>query len=105
MVGVNSDASVKRLGKGDDRPINPEEDRLAIIRAISGVDFAFIFDEDTPEESIRRLSPVIHVKGGDYTFDQLPEAKEVLSGNGIVAILPTLKGRSTTRIAETIRRK
>ncbi len=96
MVGVNTDASVKTLGKGDDRPINSLEDRLTVLAALRAVDFVVSFDEQTPEALISELKPDIHVKGGDYTEAQLPEAKIVRSYGGEVVILPLLEGRSTT---------
>lgn len=96
VVGVNSDASVRALGKSGDRPIFALEDRLAVLRGLRSVDYAIPFDENTPEALVARLKPDVHVKGGDYTEDQLPEAKIVRSYGGDVVILPLLPGRSTT---------
>ena len=96
VVGVNSDDSVRMLGKGPERPIFALEDRLQVLRGLRAVDFAVPFEEKTPEALIERLKPDVHVKGGDYTEAQLPEAKIVRSYGGEVVILPLLEGRSTT---------
>jgi glycerol-3-phosphate cytidylyltransferase len=96
IVGLNTDASVKRLGKGENRPINSLEDRAEVLSALRSVDAVVAFDEDTPEALIEALRPDVHVKGGDYTEEDLPEAKIVRSYGGEVVILPTLEGRSTT---------
>lgn len=101
VVGVNSDASVRRLGKGPGRPVNPLEDRVAVLEALGAVDVAVPFDEDTPEALIACLRPEVHVKGGDYREEELPEAALVRSYGGEVRILPLLEGRSTT---EALRR-
>lgn len=103
IVGMNTDASVRRLGKGPDRPINPLEDRAEVLSALRAVDGVIPFEEDTPEALITLLRPDIHVKGGDYTEEQLPEAKIVRSYGGDVIILSLLEGRSTTNIVRRIR--
>ena len=97
VVCLNSDASVRRA-KGRDRPVNPAADRVAVLSALACVDAVEIFDEDTPEEILRRLRPDVWVKGGDYTVDQIPEASAVASWGGRTVVLPYLPGRSTTRI-------
>ena len=97
IVGVNSDASVKRL-KGPARPINPLKDRLQVLEALRPVAAAISFDEDTPERIVEELRPEVHVKGGDYREEDLPEARIVRSYGGEVVILPLLEGRSTTSI-------
>jgi rfaE bifunctional protein nucleotidyltransferase chain/domain/rfaE bifunctional protein kinase chain/domain len=97
VVCLNSDASVRRA-KGQDRPVNPAADRVAVLNALECVDAVEIFDEDTPEEILRRLRPDVWVKGGDYTVDQIPEASAVASWGGRTVVLPYLPGRSTTRI-------
>ncbi len=102
VVGLNSDASVRTLGKGPDRPINPLGDRMAVIAALRCVDGVLGFEEGTPVELLRRLKPDIHVKGGDYRAEDLPETPVVESGGGRVVILPLLPGRSTTRIAQAM---
>jgi len=98
MVGMNTDASVRRLNKGPNRPINTLVDRIEVIEALRCVDGVVAFDEDTPEALIAILRPDIHVKGGDYTVESLPESKIVLGYGGQVVILPTLEGRSSTRV-------
>lgn len=91
VVGLNSDASVRRL-KGETRPINNQEDRKAMLLALRYVDEVFIFDEDTPLELIKRIDPDVVVKGGDYKPDQ------VVSGGKPVIIMPMLNGYSTTKM-------
>jgi len=91
VVGLNSDASVKRL-KGETRPINNQEDRKAMLLALRYVDEVIIFDEDTPLELIKRIDPDVVVKGGDYKPDQ------VVSGGKPVIIMPMLNGYSTTKM-------
>ena len=101
VVGVNSDAGIKRL-KGPDRPINTLEDRVEVLAALSCVDHLIPFDDDTPERLIEALRPDVFVKGGDYTRDRLPEAALVERLGGEVRILPFVADRSTTRIIERI---
>ena len=103
IVGVNSDASVRRLGKGPERPLNSAEDRVAVLEALRAVDAAVIFDEDTPIALIECLKPEIHVKGGDYQKDQLPETQVVEAYGGRVEILPFLEGRSTSDLVRRMR--
>lgn len=102
VVALNSDQSVKNLNKAPNRPVNTLEDRLTIIRALRCVDFAISFSDNTPENLISLLKPDIHVKGGDYTPEQLPETKIVRSYGGEVKILPFLTGRSTTSILDRL---
>ena len=102
IVGVNSDESVKRLGKGPNRPINSLEDRIAVLEALKGVAGAVAFDEDTPESLISKLKPEVHVKGGDYRVEDLPETRQVRAYGGTVVILPFLSGRSTTQILQRL---
>lgn len=96
IVGLNSDESVRLLEKGPNRPINPLEDRAEIISALRCVDGVVAFSERTPEEMIAKLKPDIHVKGGDYDPEKLPETSLVRSYGGQVVILPFHEGRSTT---------
>ena len=103
IVGVNSDTSVRRLGKGPDRPLNPQLDRVSVLEALRAVDGAVVFEEDTPIELIQILRPEVHVKGGDYHAEQLPEMPVVRAYGGEVVILPLLEGRSTTAIVERMR--
>lgn len=104
FVGINSDASVRRLGKGPDRPINPEDERAEVIAALRCVDGVCVFDEDTPVALIEAVKPTIHCKGGDYASpDALPETALVRSLGGDVVILSLVPGRSTTRVVEKLR--
>jgi len=102
IVGMNTDRSVKTLGKGPERPINPLEDRLEVLQALRAVDGVVPFDESTPAALIKLLRPEVHVKGGDYTIETMPEAKIVESYGGEVVIVPLLEGRSTTSILRRI---
>jgi rfaE bifunctional protein nucleotidyltransferase chain/domain len=103
LVGVNSDASVRRLNKGPSRPLNPEEERAEVLDALACVDSVCIFDEDTPHALIELVRPYVHAKGGDYAApDALPEAALVRSLGGEVVILPLVPGRSTTRLIQRI---
>ncbi|HCI81871.1 MAG TPA: D-glycero-beta-D-manno-heptose 1-phosphate adenylyltransferase, partial [Ktedonobacter sp.] len=101
VVGINSDASVRRM-KGAGRPINNERDRMALVAALDAVDFVVLFDEDTPTELIRALRPSLHVKGGDYAGESLPEAEAVREGGGQVVILPLAGAMSTSAVIERI---
>lgn len=96
IVGVNSDASVRRLGKGSDRPVHSQDDRVRVLEALRSVDGAVVFDEDTPVELLRLLRPDVHAKGGDYDPETMPETPLLRAWGGEVVILPTLPGRSTT---------
>jgi D-beta-D-heptose 7-phosphate kinase / D-beta-D-heptose 1-phosphate adenosyltransferase len=102
VVGLNTDASVRRL-KGPERPINPLEDRVQVLAALSCVDYIVPFGEDTPERLIRAVRPDLFVKGGDYTRETLPEADLVEALGGCVQILPYLEDRSTSEIVARIR--
>jgi glycerol-3-phosphate cytidylyltransferase len=102
VVGINSDSSVKRL-KGYNRPINSEEDRATIIAALKPVDFALIFEEDEPSAFLDTIKPDIHVKGGDYKPEELPERVVVERHGGKIAILSFKSGHSTTSIIEKMR--
>lgn len=102
VVGVNSDDSVKRLGKGDDRPIQHEKDRAELIASLASVDFAVIFGEDTPEKLIEALSPDVLVKGGDWPVEKIAGSRFVLARGGEVKSLPFHPGYSTTKILERI---
>jgi D-glycero-beta-D-manno-heptose 1-phosphate adenylyltransferase len=104
ILGVNSDASVKRLGKGDDRPVNTQEDRLAVLAALASVDLVVLFDEDTPLNLILTCKPDILVKGGDWTPDKIVGSKEVLGWGGKVHSIPFLHERSTTALLQKIRK-
>lgn len=103
IVALNTDASVRRLGKGDDRPINTLDDRAAVIAALSSVSVVTSFDENTPEELIRQLRPDIIVKGGDYDMETLPETALVNSWGGRAVAIPIDFQRSTTALLGRIR--
>ena len=101
VVGVNSDASVK-VNKGDKRPINSEKNRAYVLLGTKFVDYAVIFDEKTPEKLLDILKPDIHVKGGDYKKEDLPETKIVEGNGGEVKILSFVDNVSTTQIINKI---
>ncbi len=103
VVGLNSDASVKRL-KGPERPINNTESRAIIISNLILVDAVVVFEEDTPLELITELLPDVLVKGGDYTFEQIVGAKEVVAAGGKVIINNIVEGFSTTNLIEKIKK-
>ncbi|MBU3627840.1 D-glycero-beta-D-manno-heptose 1-phosphate adenylyltransferase [Polynucleobacter sp. AP-Reno-20A-A9] len=103
VVGVNSDASVKMLGKGDDRPINSEADRQALLAALESVDMTVLFTEQTPVNLIEKIRPDIYVKGGDYEIDTLAETQLVKSWGGKAVAIPFLYERSTTSLLGKIR--
>lgn len=104
IVALNTDSSVSRI-KGPTRPLNTLEDRMRVIGALRCVDCVVSFDEDTPEAIVEAIRPDIHVKGGDYTVESLPESKIVLGYGGKVVILPLLEGRSSTRIINELNRE
>jgi D-glycero-beta-D-manno-heptose 1-phosphate adenylyltransferase len=103
IVGVNSDASVKRLGKGDDRPINTEQDRMAVLAALECVSLVVCFTEDTPLNAILAARPTVLVKGGDWTADKIVGAPEVQGWGGSVHSIPFLFERSTTATLKKVR--
>lgn len=103
IVALNTDASVRRLGKGDDRPLNRELDRAIVMASQQAVDLVTWFDEDTPVEIIAEIRPDILVKGGDYDMDTLPETALVRSWGGRAQALPFVEGYSTTRLLQRIR--
>ncbi len=104
VVAVNSDASVKRLGKGDDRPLNALEDRMAVLAALASVDLVVPFDDDTPRELIVAALPDVLVKGGDYTAGTTAGAAEVIAHGGRFAAIPFTFDRSTSALVRRIRR-
>jgi len=103
IVGVNTDASVKRLGKGPGRPLNPEGDRARVLAALACVGRVVLFAEDTPLSLITLLAPDILVKGGDYQLDEIVGREVVLARGGRVVALPFVPGYSTTALIERIR--
>lgn len=103
VVALNTDASVRRLGKGDDRPLNEQADRMAMVAALGCVDWVTWFDEDTPEQLIAALRPELIVKGGDYDMETLPETALVRSWGGDAVAIPFEFQRSTTALLKKIR--
>ena len=103
VIGVNSDASVKRQGKGDDRPINAEQDRMAVLAALESVSLVVIFDEDTPLKLILACSPDVLAKGGDWKPENIVGSREVQGWGGSVHSIPFLHERSTTALLNKIR--
>ncbi|MDB5192537.1 MAG: rfaE2 [Segetibacter sp.] len=103
IVGLNSDASVKRL-KGPERPVNNEGSRALLMASLAIVDAVVLFEEDTPLAIVKAIMPDVMVKGGDYTIEQIEGAKEVTENGGKVVINPIVPGFSTTGIIEQIRK-
>ncbi len=103
VVGVNADSSVKLLGKGDDRPLNPEADRLALLASLESVDLVVLFSEKTPVELIAQVKPDIYVKGGDYEINSLAETALVKTWGGRAFAIPFIHDRSTTALLRRIR--
>ena len=103
VVGVNSDASVRRLNKGPERPLRSEADRAYVLAAFEAVDAVVIFDEDTPHALVTALEPDVLVKGGDYREETIVGAQEVRARGGDVVVVPLLEGHSTTSIVDRIR--
>lgn len=102
IVGLNSDASVKKL-KGPSRPINNTESRAIVLAHLIVVDAVVVFEEETPLELIKALLPDVMVKGGDYTIDEVVGGKEVIANGGKVIINPIVEGFSTTSLIEKMK--
>jgi rfaE bifunctional protein nucleotidyltransferase chain/domain len=103
VVALNSDASVKGLGKGDDRPLNTLADRLAVVAALECVSLVTWFEEDTPLQRILELKPEVLVKGGDWAVDKIVGSEVVRSRGGQVYSIPFEHQRSTTALLQKIR--
>jgi len=103
VVALNSDGSVKRLGKGSDRPLNPLADRLAVVAALESTTLVTWFEADTPLDLIVALRPDVLVKGGDWPLEQIVGAREVRGWGGSVHAIPFRFQRSTTDLVERIR--
>lgn len=103
VVGVNSDASVRRLGKGPERPVRSEAERAYVLAGLAAVDAVVVFDEDTPLELVRALEPDVIVKGGDYAPESVVGADLVQARGGRVVIIPLTPGQSTTSIIHRLR--
>ena len=104
VVGVNADSSVRRLGKGPERPVTPEAERAEIVASLSFVDAVLIFKEDTPADSIERLVPDVLVKGADWQGRENPGQKFIEARGGRMVFVPVESGYSTTNILERLRK-
>jgi rfaE bifunctional protein nucleotidyltransferase chain/domain len=103
VVAVNTDASVKRLGKGDDRPLNTCADRMAVIAALESVALVVDFDEDTALEVVQEARPGVYAKGGDYDMTAIPEGQAVLAYGGQAIAIDFKHDRSTTKLLTKVR--
>jgi rfaE bifunctional protein nucleotidyltransferase chain/domain len=103
VVGVNTDASVRRLNKGAERPLNSAADRAAVLAGLRSVDAVLLFDEDTPLELLARLRPDVYVKGGDYDIETLAETALVRSWGGRAYAAAFVQGYSTTALVGRMR--
>lgn len=103
VLGLNSDASARGLGKGPDRPLNSEADRACVLAALESVSLVTLFDEPTPLELLRRVRPDLYVKGGDYDIESLAETALVRSWGGNAHAIPFVDGYSTTALVRRIR--
>ena len=103
VVGVNSDASVRRLGKGPERPLVAEAERARLLAALAAVDCVVLFDEDTPLTLIQQLRPDVLVKGADYAPEAIVGAKDVEGWGGRVVRVPLVEGKSTTDLVRKLR--
>lgn len=103
VVAVNTDASVKRLGKGDDRPLNACVDRMAVLAALEAVSLVVEFEEDTATEVVRQAHPDIYAKGGDYVMTEIAEGRTVLAYGGQAVAIDFEHDRSTTSLLQKVR--
>lgn len=103
VVAVNTDASVKRLGKGDERPLNTCADRMAVLAALESVSLVVPFDEDTALEVVQQAHPAIYAKGGDYDMTAIPEGQAVLAYGGRAVAIDFAHDRSTTQLLRKVR--
>ncbi|MFC7516242.1 D-glycero-beta-D-manno-heptose 1-phosphate adenylyltransferase [Herbaspirillum sp. GCM10030257] len=103
VVAVNTDASVRRLGKGDDRPINTCEDRMVILAALESVSLVVPFDEDTALEVVQEACPDVYVKGGDYDMTAIPEGRAVAAYGGKAVAIEFQHDRSTSKLLSKVR--
>jgi D-glycero-beta-D-manno-heptose 1-phosphate adenylyltransferase len=103
VLGLNSDASARQLGKGPDRPLNPELDRAFVLAGLEAVSLVILFDERTPVALLRRVRPAIYVKGGDYDMEALEETAVVRSWGGRSLAIPFVEGYSTSSLVRRVR--
>jgi len=103
VVAVNADQSVRRLGKGDDRPINDQDDRAAVLAALESVSLVTLFDEDVPLPVVQIVRPDVYVKGGDYDMNRIPEAQLARTWGAQVVAIPFEYQRSTTALLKRVR--
>lgn len=103
VVALNTDASVRGLGKGEDRPINPQEDRAAVLAALESVSVVTLFDEPVPLAVLELVRPEVYVKGGDYDMARIPEAAAVRTWGGVAVAIAFEHERSTTRLLARVR--
>ncbi|MGH8797292.1 MAG: adenylyltransferase/cytidyltransferase family protein [Caldimonas sp.] len=103
VIGLNSDASARTLGKAPGRPLNAEADRACVLAALESVSLVVLFDEATPVELLQQVRPALYVKGGDYDIETLAETRWVRSWGGEARALPFVAGYSTTALVERIR--
>ena len=103
VIGINSDASARGLGKGPDRPLNAELDRACVLAALESVSLVLLFDEPTPVELLKLVRPQWYVKGGDYDIETLEETRWVRSWGGDACALPFVDGYSTSALVRRIR--
>jgi rfaE bifunctional protein nucleotidyltransferase chain/domain len=103
VVAVNSDASVRRLGKGDDRPVNCEADRAAVLAALESVSLVTVFDETVPLPVVEIVRPDVYVKGGDYDMASIPEAQLARTWGALAVAIPFEFERSTTSLLAKVR--
>ncbi len=103
VIGLNSDASARLLGKGPDRPLNAEVDRACVLAALESVSLVTLFDERTPVQLMARVRPDLYVKGGDYDMETLEETRLVRSWGGKALAIPFVEGYSTTSLVARIR--
>ena len=103
VLGLNSDASARLLGKGPDRPLNGETDRACVLAALESISLVVLFDETTPVALLQRVRPDLYVKGGDYDIESLEETRQVRSWGGDARALSFVDGYSTTSLVRRIR--
>jgi rfaE bifunctional protein nucleotidyltransferase chain/domain len=103
LVAINTDSSARQLGKGPDRPLNRESDRLLVVAALASVSFVTPFDEPTPCELLQRCRPDVYVKGGDYDMEALEETRLMRTWGGRSVAIPFLDGYSTSALVQRIR--